>query len=57
MGDFDFGVITSNWQFLAEGLRYTVQVTLTAMVGGIVLGTILALMRLSSTDKGAVCRR
>jgi glutamate/aspartate transport system permease protein len=48
MGDFDFGVITSNWQFLAEGLRYTVQVTVTAMVGGILLGTLLALMRLSS---------
>jgi len=48
MGDFDFSIIATNWRFLAEGLRYTVQVTLTAMVGGILLGTLLALMRLAS---------
>ena len=48
MGDFDFSIIAANWRFLAEGLRYTVQVTLTAMVGGILLGTLLALMRLAS---------
>lgn len=47
VGDFEFGIIVTNWRFLAEGLRYTIQVTLTAMVGGIVLGTLLALMRLS----------
>ncbi len=45
---FDFSVITANWEYLAKGLRYTVQVTLFAMVGGIVLGTLLAMMRLSS---------
>jgi glutamate/aspartate transport system permease protein len=48
MGGFDFTVITHNWEYLAKGLRYTVQVTLFAMVGGILLGTILAMMRLSS---------
>jgi glutamate/aspartate transport system permease protein len=48
MGGFDFTVITANWEFLLKGLRYTVQVTLFAMVGGIVLGTLLAMMRLSS---------
>ncbi|TAH43554.1 MAG: ABC transporter permease subunit [Betaproteobacteria bacterium] len=48
MSDFDFSVITANWHFLAEGLRYTLQVTVTAMIGGIFLGTLLALMRLSS---------
>ena len=48
MSDFDFSVITANWRFLAEGLRYTLQVTVTAMIGGIFLGTLLALMRLSS---------
>ena len=48
MGDFDVSVISSNWQFLAEGLRYTVQVTIVAMLGGVALGTLLALMRLSS---------
>ncbi|KON80221.1 ABC transporter permease subunit [Azoarcus sp. PA01] len=48
MSDFDFSVIIENWGFLAQGLRYTVQVTLTAMLGGILIGTVLALMRLSS---------
>ncbi|MCC4114476.1 ABC transporter permease subunit [Aromatoleum toluclasticum] len=48
MSDFDFAVITQNWAFLAEGLRYTLQVTVTAMLGGILIGTVLALMRLSS---------
>ena len=48
MSGFDFSVITANWEYLAKGLRYTVQVTLVAMAGGIVLGTILAMMRLSS---------
>jgi glutamate/aspartate transport system permease protein len=45
--DFAFlswGVINS---FIAKGLIFSVQLTLIAMVGGIVLGTILALMRLS----------
>jgi len=48
MNDFDFAVVLDNWRFLAEGLRYTAQVTVVAMVGGILLGTVLALMRLSS---------
>jgi glutamate/aspartate transport system permease protein len=47
MSGFDFSVITANWVYLAKGLRYTVQVTLFAMAGGIVLGTLLAMMRLS----------
>ena len=48
MGDFDFSSITDNWAYLLSGLNYTVQVTIVAMVGGVVLGTLLALMRLSS---------
>ncbi|AYH41859.1 amino acid ABC transporter permease [Azoarcus sp. DN11] len=48
MSDFDFSVIAANWAFLAEGLRYTLQVTVTAMLGGILIGTLLALMRLGS---------
>ena len=48
MSGFDFSVITHNWEYLAHGLRYTVQVTLFAMAGGIVMGTLLAMMRLSS---------
>ncbi len=43
----DFEVITNNIGYLFNGLRYTAQVTLFAMIGGIFLGTLLALMRLS----------
>jgi len=40
----DWGVISS---FVLKGLFFSFQLTLIAMVGGIVLGTLLALMRLS----------
>ncbi len=46
--DFSFltwGVVSS---FVIKGLIFSVQLTLIAMIGGIVLGTLLALMRLSS---------
>ena len=47
---FDFDVIARSWQALIfQGLAFTVQVTLLAMAGGIVLGTLLAMMRLSSS--------
>lgn len=46
---FDIEVITRSWRVLVfEGLAFTAKVTLLAMVGGIALGTVLALMRLSS---------
>jgi glutamate/aspartate transport system permease protein len=48
--DFTFltwGVISS---FVLKGLIFSVQLTLIAMVGGIVLGTALALMRLSGKN-------
>ena len=46
--DFSFltwGVIQS---FVVKGFLFSIQLTLVAMVGGILLGTVLALMRLSS---------
>ena len=43
-GFLSWGVIGS---FIAKGFFYSIQLTLVAMVGGIVLGTVLALMRLS----------
>jgi len=47
--DFSF----LNWNvvtgFVLKGLVFSVQLTLIAMVGGILLGTLLALMRLSGT--------
>ncbi len=47
--NLDFSFL--NWDvlssFVLKGLIFSVQLTLVAMVGGIVLGTVLALMRLS----------
>ena len=47
--NLDFSFL--NWNvvsgFVLKGLIFSVQLTLVAMVGGIVLGTVLALMRLS----------
>ena len=40
----DWNVVSS---FILKGLVFSVQLTLIAMIGGIVLGTLLALMRLS----------
>lgn len=47
MGDFDFNVIWSNLPFLWQGLQLSLWLTFLAVIGGIVLGTGLALMRLS----------
>ena len=41
---FNWGIVSS---FIVKGLIFSVQLTLIAMVGGILLGTVLALMRLS----------
>ncbi len=46
--NLDFSVIANNSDFLLQGLRYSIQVTLFAMLGGVILGTFLAMMRLSS---------
>jgi len=47
--NLDFAFLT--WEtlvgFVAKGLVFSIQLTLVAMIGGIVLGTVLALMRLS----------
>lgn len=48
MGDFDFSVIRASLPFVWQGLMFSLQLTAVAMIGGIFLGTILALMRLSS---------
>jgi len=47
--NFDFNTISRSWEVLIfQGLAFTLQVTLLAMVGGIIFGTLLAMMRLSS---------
>ena len=45
--DFSFLDATVLANFVAKGLLFSIQLTLVAMIGGIVLGTVLALMRLS----------
>ena len=48
MGGFDFEVIERSLPYLfAQGMRFTVTLTLIAMTGGIIFGTLLAMMRLS----------
>jgi glutamate/aspartate transport system permease protein len=47
MGDFDFGVIVDSLPFLWEGLQLSLFLTFLAILGGIALGTLLALARLS----------
>ena len=49
VGPFDFGVIWRSLPYLFEqGMAFTLTLTATASIGGVVLGTLLALMRLSS---------
>ena len=45
--DFDFSIITNSLPYLWKGFQYTVQLTVTAAIGGLVFGTLLALARLS----------
>lgn len=48
MSSFDFDVIARSWQFLIfDGLRFTLTLTVLAAAGGMVLGTLVALLRLS----------
>jgi glutamate/aspartate transport system permease protein len=49
MTGFDVDVIQRSWGYLfREGMTFTVTLTLIAMAGGILFGTLLAMMRLSS---------
>jgi glutamate/aspartate transport system permease protein len=48
LASFDFDVISRSWVYLfTTGMTFTLKLTLMAMLGGIVLGTMLAMMRLS----------
>jgi glutamate/aspartate transport system permease protein len=46
--DFDFDVIERALPYMGNGMLFSLGLTLLAMIGGIVIGTLLALMRLSS---------
>jgi glutamate/aspartate transport system permease protein len=49
MDKFDFNVIERSWVYLFQtGMAFTLQLTAYAMIGGILIGTLLAMMRLSS---------
>jgi glutamate/aspartate transport system permease protein len=55
MQGFDFDVIRRSLGYLfLDGMRFTLTLTAIAMVGGIVFGTLLAMMRLSSVRAIAV---
>jgi glutamate/aspartate transport system permease protein len=47
MGQFDYTVLQPSLPFLWTGMKFSVTLTLIAMSGGIVIGTLLALARLS----------
>ena len=47
MYDFDWSSIPGALPFLWQGMKLTLEITLTAVVAGIVWGTVLALLRLS----------
>ncbi len=48
--DFDYGVLFTSeaMTMLGKGLWFTLQLTVLALIGGMVIGTPLAMMRLSS---------
>jgi len=48
MSELDFDVVWRTWPYVLGGLQYTVQLTVVATLGGLVLGTLLAMVRLSS---------
>lgn len=47
LGSLDFSVIPLAWGAIMKGLLFSLELTVIAMIGGIVLGTLLALARLS----------
>jgi glutamate/aspartate transport system permease protein len=46
--NFDFSVILNSWRYLFfDGMAFTLTLTALAAVGGVILGTLIAMMRLS----------
>lgn len=48
LAHFDFGVVTQNASLLAQGMWITLQLTIAGVVGGLLIGSVLAVARLSS---------
>ena len=47
MGEFDYEIIWKSLPFLWEGMKVTLLLTVLAIIGGIFLGTLIALIRLA----------
>lgn len=45
MDHLDFSVVASAWPFLMQGLLFSLQLTVVSFLGGLVLGTALAIVR------------
>ena len=45
----DFSSITYSWGYILEGVKYTIELTVITAIGGLILGTGLALCRLSTS--------
>lgn len=44
----DLSSITNSWDYILNGIRYTLELTVITAIGGLFIGTILALFRLST---------
>lgn len=47
MFNIDFSSVTNSWRFLLDGAAFTLELTLVAVAGGLILGTLIAVARLS----------
>ena len=47
MFNIDFSSVTNSWRFLLDGASFTLELTLVAVTGGLFLGTLIAVARLS----------
>lgn len=47
MFNIDFSSVTNSWRFLLDGASFTLELTLVAVTGGLLLGTLVAVARLS----------
>lgn len=47
MFNIDFSSVTNSWRFLLDGASFTLELTLVAVTGGLLLGTLIAVARLS----------
>ena len=47
MFNIDFSSVTNSWRFLLDGASFTLELTLVAVAGGLLLGTLIAAARLS----------